>query len=168
MLQKAQKTYDEVKEINLEPIISRYARTYNCNYEEAEKLMSELKKWLVLCATNKENTYQLIGPVDKMWHIFLLFTYEYSEFCKTIGGFIHHIPTSSKELKEARLDDVKLNILNDKIENGYNLFLNDYENVFNEKPLSSFWPNYFNPFTRDDSDGGGCGVGCGCNGAHPL
>lgn len=39
-----------------------------------------------------------MSDIDNMWHIFLLFTLDYQNFCKDYlrGIFFHHIPATSK------------------------------------------------------------------------
>ena len=41
----------------------------------------------------------MVSPaVDEVWHNFILFTYEYANFCnELIGGYVHHVPRTSRQ-----------------------------------------------------------------------
>lgn len=76
-------------------VLERYIQDYSVSLKTAKLHERELKKFLTLSACSS-NGYGMAGPVDNYWHTFLLFTREYSEFCKSIGSgkFLHHIPIS--------------------------------------------------------------------------
>lgn len=66
-----------------------------------EQAILEYKKFMYLAAT--VNT--MVSPsevVDKVWHLHLLFTESYQEFCHLLGKYIHHIPStrSKKEFEQ--------------------------------------------------------------------
>lgn len=169
MQQKARALLDEVKDFEMHKIVKRYSREFSADLETSYKLADELKKWLVLCSAKDNPNYQLIGPVDDMWHIFLLYTKEYADFSRVIGSYIHHVP-HDPDAVEATLNNKPLaDEINAIVENGYNSFLQDYKTIFKEMPADEFWPEFSNPYgMRDDpSSGGGCGNRCGCNGVHP-
>jgi hypothetical protein len=56
------------------------------------RILDQTLAFLETCATATEP----IGPselVDMGWHIFILYTHEYTEFCDRIAGrYIHHVP----------------------------------------------------------------------------
>jgi hypothetical protein len=71
------------------------ARDNGISEAEARSGFEELKKFLVVAsyctwmggfAPNKR--------IDGLWHSFILFTREYTEFGALLGGYIHHIPTN--------------------------------------------------------------------------
>jgi hypothetical protein len=40
-------------------------------------------------------------PIDQMWHIFLLYTKDYAEFCQDhFGEFLHHLPDIVDRMEE--------------------------------------------------------------------
>lgn len=59
---------------------------------EAEILFKDVKMFLALCVT----THQSLAPakaLDQGWHLFILFTKDYAQFCKDYcGRFVHHHP----------------------------------------------------------------------------
>lgn len=60
--------------------------------ELAERIMNEALGFLWLSAISIE-PYGPSELVDKGWHAFLLYTYEYAAFCAAMcGRFIHHVP----------------------------------------------------------------------------
>ena len=92
-----------------EMIIYKFLESYKLSFKEANALFTETKRWLWFCAHTTELTrkgekvpapsigYSLV-LMDEMWHTFILFTKEYSEYCHSNFGFyIHHSPTTKKE-----------------------------------------------------------------------
>lgn len=59
---------------------------------EAEILFEDVKKFLALCVTTPQS--QSLAPtkaLDQGWHVFLLFTKDYAQFCKDYcGRYVHH------------------------------------------------------------------------------
>jgi hypothetical protein len=56
----------------------------------------EFKRYMGLVALGYRGLPVPNQEVDDIWHAFLLFTREYAAFCqKTVGFFVHHIPTTS-------------------------------------------------------------------------
>ena len=52
----------------------------------------EIKRFLALSAINP-GKYGMRGPLDELWHTFIIFTSAYANFCRLLGGgFIHHLP----------------------------------------------------------------------------
>jgi hypothetical protein len=83
--------------------------------EDAESVFTETKKWLWLCAHAKHESenngtvdqplglFQEAYAIDQAWHVFLLFTQDYAEFCeKYFGFFVHHVPEKSGVKKQFR------------------------------------------------------------------
>lgn len=89
-------------------IINCYNKDYPNNSLKAEEALQELLKYLWLnqklvqdqsydnqneilifsCAMHEE-----MQEIDDMWHTFILFTKDYSDFCNHyFGEFIHHVP----------------------------------------------------------------------------
>ena len=80
-------------------LISRFSRDHATSEAEALDRFEEIKKFLVLAASNPARTYSPSKAVDEMWHSFLLNTKDYLVFCGRVGLFMHHIP--SEELQPA-------------------------------------------------------------------
>ncbi len=134
------KTFEEICDYALSfdmgVIVKRYINDYDIAPSVAELHERELKRFLTLIASNPGKTYGMKGPVDDLWHTFIIFTKQYFGFCdNTLGRYIHHTPHNP----------------GDKIDPGpYNEFLEDYEKYFGEKPSPRFWPAVGN-------DPGDCG-----------
>lgn len=93
-----------------EDVIWKFMDSYNISFEKSKEIFIELTKFLSLSST-KKNIFidKDIVVIDEMWHVFLLFTQEYHDFCvDNFGYFIHHVPTS-KEEKDRFKDDLENN-----------------------------------------------------------
>jgi hypothetical protein len=96
-------------------VVSRFAKDHGVSIKVARELFDECKRWLWLCAHQAEHhpkqeplvLFNEAAPIDAMWHTFLLFTHDYSEFCeKYLGRFVHHVPNTraiARSLRKARL-----------------------------------------------------------------
>jgi hypothetical protein len=71
--------------------------------EEAARLFRELKRYLFLSQLHTAHDIPMFSVrVDEVWHQFVLFTAEYSDFCqRCIGSFLHHVPNEAPEPKDA-------------------------------------------------------------------
>ena len=121
----------------MDRILARYCREQNISVEAARSHEHELKRYLVLRVLNPNLRFPMAsGPVDELWHNFLLFTQEYAEFCKQVGGsFIHHFPgppyPSESDVAEAQYD--------------FDRFIEVYEQTYNEIPPQQLWPRIGQP-----------------------
>jgi hypothetical protein len=64
---------------------------------KADRIMDQALAFLATCAVS---TVPLSPSktVDIGWHVFLVYTQDYSEFCQRIAGrFIHHVPTDEQD-----------------------------------------------------------------------
>lgn len=156
----------------LNDVIARYCRDYELPAEIGKEHERELKRFLSLCSLNPDAHYGMKGPIDNVWHTFLLFTREYAAFCESVAGrFIHHVPETGDTAKSSGLDR-------------YILFLEDYERIFGELPPPQYWPRPVKSLEHDANCSGckGCAApstncqseigfsdnGCsGCNGCAP-
>ena len=85
---------------------------YELSPVEAEDLFLELKRWLWLLAVSEHEELTGARPpllgitpslkmLDEAWHVFILFTRDYSDFCAHhFGRYIHHQPTIGDESLE--------------------------------------------------------------------
>jgi hypothetical protein len=90
-----------------EEIVASFRANYGVSHEEARELFEETKKWLWLCGTRPRSMRMTVfGPMkmlDEMWHTFILFTHEYTQYCLDHFGFyIHHAPTTRAEAERYR------------------------------------------------------------------
>jgi hypothetical protein len=82
-------------------VADRIARENGSRPNSLSDAVLEFKRYMGLVALGYRGLPVPNQEVDDIWHAFLLFTREYAIFCrKTVGFFVHHIPTiSSKKTK---------------------------------------------------------------------
>jgi len=85
-----------------EEVVARFCADYGFSPAQGEEIFTETKRWLWLCARHAADGRpgadlsmgDEMAVIDQMWHTFLLFTFDYAEFCERFFGcFIHHQPT---------------------------------------------------------------------------
>jgi hypothetical protein len=113
----------------MDDVLKKYCKEESVSHEAAVEHAREMKRFLILCAINPDVRYEMRCCVDKLWHVFILFTSKYTHFCDDIAGYyIHHEPDIDKEQYWSDNDE------------DYIKFLQDYERTFNESPSRLFWP----------------------------
>jgi len=136
---------------SIERVLKRYDDEEELSLAAAREHEQELKRFLALCAMNPETHYGMKGPIDKLWHTFIIFTRDYHLFCREVAGrYLHHEPTD-EEAKRA----------GDSGES-YKRFLNDYRIHFGEPP-AHLWLKLLEPGDLSRGDGASCGNACGCS-----
>jgi hypothetical protein len=88
-------------------VVDSFRANHDVSLEEARELFEDTKKWLWLCGTRPRSMrLTVFGPMkrlDEMWHTFILFTREYTEYCMdNFGFYIHHAPTTRAESERDR------------------------------------------------------------------
>jgi hypothetical protein len=117
----------------MDTVMARYRDEYNVPVQLAAEHELALKRYLALTIINPSGFYGMRGPVDDLWHTFILFTKEYARFCEeTAGCFIHHDPVSMSDEGEMAKSPDEVN--------PYLVMLRDYEAVFGEPPPPHIWP----------------------------
>jgi hypothetical protein len=148
-------------------VVERYAKDQDLPLEIAREHERELKRYLALSALEPAG-YGMRGPIDELWHTFIIFTEKYSTFCNLVAGrFLHHTPNTSDRNAEAAPAGPAAEA-GPSIREGYVRFLEAYQAAFGEVPPSHLWPR---PMKHEDPhtafDGCGCTtcscVGGGCN-----
>lgn len=126
-----QEVFNKIDSYDFSRISTKYQQVHETSEKEAVEVLEELKKWFTLCAVNPGRKYHIGSRIDDMWHVFILFTKDYAEFCEQrIGFFLHHEPSVPGESLPPSKDDA-----NDEL-------LNDYVVHFNQKPPMNIWPKY--------------------------
>ena len=71
--------------------------------EEGEALFMEVKRYLVLVCRDRTLTFDMHSlRVDGVWHQFILYTAQYTDFCRRFfGRYLHHSPSNAPEAKAA-------------------------------------------------------------------
>lgn len=133
-------------------MLSRYMRDHDADEAAAEEIFVEFKRFLAVsaaCASVGSGT-GMAGPVDDMWHTALLFTRDYRELCRLLGGFIDHEPDVNEHDSEASLE-------------GYTRFAEIYELAFRQPMPTHVWPKIGADTGTAATCGagqGGCSTGC--------
>lgn len=100
--------FEEVRRYKSPGVIERFCKIYGFEPADAELLFEDVKSWLALaCLAKKEHPEKnfvidhALVAIDEMWHNFVLFTHEYTQFCeKYFGGYLHHNPSTSENKGE--------------------------------------------------------------------
>lgn len=85
---------------------NRLAKENNWTKLFTEAAILEYKKFMYLAATSD----MMVSPspiVDEVWHLHLLFTQSYTDFCEVIGKNVHHIPSTHNRSDEAKFRQAK-------------------------------------------------------------
>ncbi len=100
---------DEVLAYENEEIVEAFHTLYDVTGTQAREMFDEVKKWLWLCAScSRDRAAGLGAPqarvdndmlmLDEMWHLFIIYSDHYFDFCDRYFGFyIHHHPTTMAE-----------------------------------------------------------------------
>lgn len=118
---------DTAMNFDIKKVMARYIRDNGLTEEVACEHEIEIKRYLAMCAINPKAHYGMRGPIDELWHTFVIFTRDYARFCEEVAGrFIHHIPETGED--RAKGSD------------SYARFLNDYEEIFGHPAPAQYWP----------------------------
>jgi hypothetical protein len=80
-------------------IAKKISVTVGTTYDQAVVLLRDASNFLWL-ASQAEVTSVPSPIIDEAWHVFVLFTREYADFCHTYcGGYVHHEPHVGPEIK---------------------------------------------------------------------
>lgn len=91
-------------------VVDKFLETYHLPPDEAEDVFKEMLKWLWLGSAAKEDGFDKLVVhedlfiLDEMWHTFILFTRDYTDFCERyFGYYLHHTPSTKtiREVEEA-------------------------------------------------------------------
>jgi hypothetical protein len=121
------KIIETVMSFPMDDLLRKYCMEHSLPIETAREHEREIKRFLALSVINSSTKYVMSGPMDELWHSFILFTKNYHEFCYLVAGhYIHHVPS----------------VPNDKPNDfrGYTQLLQDYKVLFGEEPPTQYWP----------------------------
>lgn len=76
-------------------MVNRIVKDESMERPLAERIMDQALAFLTLCAREPQGKYSPSPLVDIGWHIFILYTKPYADFCERMGGFIHHNPSDA-------------------------------------------------------------------------
>lgn len=131
MSKASDRTVAKVNAFNMDSIVERYASDQGLSVSQAREHERELKRYFSMVIDNPDYVYGMCGPIDELWHTFLVFTKPYQEFCHSVAGrFIHHFPNENAgDQNDSKTRQLK-----------YEQFVNDYLETFGDKPPRHFWP----------------------------
>lgn len=88
-----------------------------------------LKQYYAVALLDPLNEHAVSKLVDPFWHVHILFTKEYMNFCNSIfGGYIHHTPLDPDDTKEVK-----------RVGKLYDYTLTTYKKIFSDID-ESWWP----------------------------
>jgi hypothetical protein len=114
---------EDIMQYENENIVYKFIENFSITYEEAMDIFNEMKKMLYCCYDLRmrrgkgevDFIFKIYDPmliIDEMWHTFILFTKDYTDFCnKYFGYYLHHNPTSYKEKQDSEENFKKDKIL---------------------------------------------------------
>ncbi|WP_394388709.1 hypothetical protein [Shewanella woodyi] len=83
-------------------VTDRFIKLYGVKESEAVEIFEDVKRWLWMASETQRSVNKpvvidsALVVLDEMWHNFMLFTRDYSQFCKNyFGGYIHHSPMTA-------------------------------------------------------------------------
>lgn len=101
-------TLDEILLYTNQPVINRFTKEYPEKKEKAQLLFKDLLRFFwssqkhFIDQKNNPNNEELdfvfimdeeMKDIDLMWHVFLLYTKDYMDFCDNyFGEYVHHLP----------------------------------------------------------------------------
>jgi hypothetical protein len=96
---------DDVLAYTHSDVVFRFAKTYGISREASADIFEQVKKFLWLANHRRLAGFDKglaidmpIVVIDEMWHNFVLFTKEYTEFCtRFFGHYLHHAPATEAE-----------------------------------------------------------------------
>ena len=91
-------------------VTERIAKEGSIAEHRIEAAVTEFRRYMALIALGCEDLGMHSEEVDEVWHSFILFTREYSEFCtRACGQMIHHRPNTSArpQLPESSVPEFK-------------------------------------------------------------
>ena len=64
----------------MDDLLRKYCMEHSVTIETAREHEREIKRFLALSVINSSTKYVMSGPMDELWHSFILFTKKYHDF----------------------------------------------------------------------------------------
>lgn len=109
-------TLEEILKYSHAGVESRFMKFFNKSEEEARQTFSDLMRFFWASEKHEQDKLntpsneldfsfimdEAMRPIDDIWHIFLLYTKDYMEFCeKYFGQYIHHLPDIVPDMEQS-------------------------------------------------------------------
>ncbi|MFZ1325177.1 MAG: hypothetical protein WAT67_03980 [Candidatus Contendobacter sp.] len=91
-------------------VMEKVQSTYpHLNQSDMDLVIAGLKEYFLLCHSAKRRMIAMPSQVvDVAWHEFILFTREYTQFCKkAFGKYLHHTPAEAMISATSAQDSIK-------------------------------------------------------------
>lgn len=97
--------------------------------KDVKLTIQALKDFFCAIVMQKGKVEMVSAIVDELWHVFIIYTKEYSNFCSPLNQFLHHDPDNLDTWgKEGELLEIEKNKKNDSTMNIYKIAC-DIENI---------------------------------------
>lgn len=129
--EQLQKVLKLAESYDMSDVMQRYKENTRLPDDILKEHECEIKRFLALSSINP-GAYGMRGPLDELWHTFIIFTSSYARFCKALGGdFIHHLPKMPSDSETVTADTSKGSYMN---------FLKDYQQLLGKEAPAELWP----------------------------
>ncbi len=128
-------SFAEAEAFQAQAVLERFQNEQEIDETRAGLLWRELLRYLTMVDHFPDRKYGMYGPVDGLWHDFVIHTELYQDFCDRFAGrFLHHHPCTTEKGAGWR--------------SRYLQFLIDYRLIFGEVPPEDIWSVPEIPFAR--------------------
>lgn len=116
---------EQIMDYQMPEVIKRCKKDFNYTDDDMRIIEREFKRFIVMSVILKDTGIGMYSKdVDNLWHSFILFTKEYTDFCTTFNGkFIHHVPEVEEKTPEKRAE----------VQKDFQQFIKNYEELFHEE-----------------------------------
>ena len=90
--------WQEIQGYDLGVVTETFKRRNPEFADQAEILEMECKRFMYLTAIAPNFELAPTKPIDEYWHMFILFTREYTDYCRQFNGsYVHHKPLGADD-----------------------------------------------------------------------
>ncbi len=108
----------EILKYQNQDVIDRFIKIYGVTEEQAQQIFTDVKLWLwMACKVRAEGIDKplvidtALVVIDEMWHNFMLFTRDYTQFCERyFGTYMHHSPNTKPKIAEEKASMEELSL----------------------------------------------------------
>ncbi len=114
---------------DLHAVQRRVMKDTGMKYDDVMELTQEYRRYLICIVANPGTEVPVSEPVDRLWHVHMLFTQDYDRLARTLfpETGIRHTPTLTEEEEAAILPQYQA------------VTLPTYNRLFGQPP-TRFWP----------------------------
>jgi hypothetical protein len=102
-----QKSWDSVMSYDFSRIRAKIVSEGSVEESRVDTAITEFRKFLGLIVCGYNGLGMTSREVDDVWHTFILFTCEYTDFCSQVfGHYLHHQPATADEPVDSAAGDL--------------------------------------------------------------